>query len=175
MFKEIKLSSSELENIQLIGWGLGKAINPEIAMQKAKMNATINLMDQINGRDFVYEKADGSKKFSTTIKGKISGTKIVDSYNLDDRTVLMILSASPLNRDYDLENAYLMEIEFRTENLEKAIIEYYQNVINEVSSRYYIDRDQIIGKLFLIEINLTDYEEKSDFAVKMKILVVITI
>ncbi len=174
MFKEIKMENNDLKNIQIMGWGTGKAISSEIAIQKAKLNATVNLMDQINGRKFVYKEAENSINFSTITKGKISRTEVINSYNLDDRTVLMILSASILNRDFDLVNAYLLETEFRTTDLEKSIFEKYKMAVTELISTKFKEQRYLEGRLFLASLDVFDYENNTDFAVNMKILITFT-
>ena len=174
IFKELKINSSELEKLQVVGFGTGRSVNPEIAQQKAKVNAQVNLVDQIAGRDFVYEKMDNSVNFKSTSKGMLSRTKLIDSYDIGNRTILTILSAPLQKLDFDETNTYLLETEFRTDNLEKALIEKYKIAVEETLARKYRKKAKLVGKIYLSDIRLSDFEGNSDFAVKLKILIVIS-
>ena len=174
MFREIEVDSNNLENFQVMGYGTGRLRIPEMAQQKAKVNAMSNLIDQIAGRDFVYEKSDNSVNFKSTSKGTLSGTKLVDSYELNDNTFLTILSSSMQKMDIDQKNAYLLETEFRTDNLEKALIKKYRIAVEELISRKFKKQSRLTGKLYLSDIKLSDFEGNPDFAVKLKVLIFIS-
>ena len=174
MFKEIKISDSDLQSIQIFGFGTGRSANPKMAALKAQTNAMANLVDQINGREFSYQRSEKDIKFTSSLKGMLSKTEVVTSYGLSDNTILAILSSPLPVAKLDLQNAFLLETEFRTGNLEKALIEKYQTAVEELISRKFKNKSGLAGKIYLSDIKLSDFEGKSDFAVSMKLLIVVS-
>jgi hypothetical protein len=172
IFKEIKLNSNELENLPVIGFGTGKAFSENMAKIRAKTNAMVNLVDQINGRDFVYEESTGSTNFKSTTKGKLSQTEVVQTYDLGDNSFLTILSTPMQRTDINPKNAFLLETNFRTDNLEKALIEKYKTAVEEMKNRKFKKQSKFSGKIFLSDIALSDFQDKPDFAVSLKVLIV---
>ncbi|NQV18531.1 MAG: hypothetical protein HQ534_08310 [Armatimonadetes bacterium] len=174
-FKEIKLKGNDVKEINIMGYGTGKAYSSdEIAKDKARANATVNLVDQVSGREFVYVKSNGSVKFTTSSKGLLKDVQEVESYKLGDKKYLTILS-SPIDiEDIEVEKALLLETSFRTENLEKSLAEKYKIAVEEIIEKKYHNTARLEGRLYLSGINISDYEGKDDFEVTIRILIIIS-
>jgi len=174
-FKEIKLKGNDVKEIITMGYGTGKSYaSDEMAKTKARANATMNLVDQVSGREFVYVKSSGSVKFTTKSGGTITDVQEVESYKLGDKKYLTVLS-SPIDiEDIDVEKALLLETNFRAENLEKSLAEKYKIAVEEIIEKRYPDIDRLEGRLYLSDINISDYEGKTDFEVTIRILIIIS-
>ena len=174
-FKEIKLKENDVKEINIMGYGTGKSYaSDEMAKTKARANATMNLVDQVSGREFVYEKSNGSIKFTTRSKDSLKDVQEVESYKLGDKKYLTVLS-SPIDiEDIDVEKALLLETSFRAENLEKSLAEKYKIAIEDIIEKKYPGIDRLEGRLYLSEINISDYEGKNDFEVLIRILIIIS-
>ena len=158
-----------------MGFGTGKSFaSDEIAKDKARANASMNLVDQVSGREFVYEKSNGSVKFTTRSKGSLKDVQEVESYKLGDKKYLTVLSSPIDMEDIDVEKALLLETSFRTENLEKSLAEKYKKAIEEIIEKKYPEIDRLEGRLYLSDINISDYEGKTDFEVTIRILIIIS-
>ncbi len=174
-FKEIKLKENGVKEINIMGYGTGKSYaSDEMAKTKAKSNALANLVDQVSGREFVYEKSNGSVNFTTSSKGILKDVQEVESYCLGDKKYLTILSSPIDMEDIDVEKALLLETSFRTENLEKSLIEKYKIAVEEIIEKKYRNTARLEGRLYLSDINISDYEGKTDFEVTIKILIIIS-
>ncbi len=174
-FKEIKIKGNDIEKINIMGFGTGKSFaSDEIAKDKARANASMNLVDQVSGREFVYEKSNGSVKFTTRSKGSLKDVQEVESYKLGDKKYLTVLSSPIDMEDIDVEKALLLETSFRTENLEKSLAEKYKKAIEEIIEKKYPEIDRLEGRLYLSDINISDYEGKTDFEVTIRILIIIS-
>lgn len=174
-FKEIKLKGNDVKAINIMGYGTGKSYaSDEMAKTKARANATMNLVDQVSGREFVYVKSNSSVNFTTRSGGTITDVQEVESYCLGDKIYLMVLS-SPIDvEDIDVEKALLLETSFRAENLEKSLAEKYKIAIEEIIEKKYPEIDRLEGRLYLSDINISDYEGKNDFEVLIRILIIIS-
>ncbi len=174
-FREIKIKESDVNKINVMGYGTGKSYSSdEIAKDKAKTNATVNLIDQVSGREFVYEKSNGSVKFTTNSGGTLSDVQEAGSYCLGDKKYLIVLSSPIEMRDIELDKALLLETSFRTENLEKSLTEKYQKAIERTIEKKYPGKARLEGKLYLSDIKISDYEGKDDFKVTIRILIIIS-
>ena len=174
-FKEIKLKENDVKAINIMGYGTGKSYaSDEMAKTKARANATMNLVDQVSGREFVYEKSNGSVTFTTRSKGSLKDVQEVESYKLGDKRYLMVLSSPIYIEDIDVEKALLLETSFRAENLEKSLAEKYKIAVEEIIEKKYPEIDRLEGRLYLSDINISDYEGKTDFEVLIRILIIIS-
>ncbi len=172
-FKEIKIKENIMIKNTVMGFGTGRSFNPEMAKIKANSNATVNLINQVSGMEFVYTKSNGSVSFKTKSKGTLTNVQEEASYDLGDNKCLLILSSSRKAGDMEFEKTSLLETSYRTDNLEKSLIEKYQIAIKEIIKKKYSDKTSIKGKLYLSEIKVSDYEGKDDFMVELKILIII--
>ena len=68
----------------------------------------------------------------------------------------------------------LLETSFRAENLEKSLAEKYKIAVEEVIEKKYPDTARLEGRLYLSDINISDYEGKDDFEVLIRILIIIS-
>ena len=170
-FKEV--DKMTLSKSRVIGFGIGKAHSPKMAEIKAETNAKMNLLTQVSGLEFSYAKSKGSVTFNTKSKGTLKGVQKVNSYNLGDNRYLSILSSAIKFSDIEIDKASLLETSFRTENLEKSLTEKYKGAIENIIEEKHSNNATVKGKLYLTDITVSDFEEKTDFAVKIKILIII--
>ncbi len=175
-FKEIKIKERDLKETNIIGYGVGKSVLDTIAKEKAESNALMNLASQVSGMQFVYLKSNGSTVFKTTTSAKLSNVHEELSYCLEEgdrKKYLIALSALVEKQDIALDNAVLLKTNFRTEDLFKSLPEKYKSAVKEIAEKKYPEKAKIEGKLYLSDINISDYEGKNDFNVEIKILVII--
>ena len=174
IFKQIELKKSEVDEVIVKGFGIGKSFGSEdMAKTKAFSNAMSNLSEQVNGLDFIYTKNGGSVQFNAKTRGKFSKVEKDSLYKLGDKKFLQIVSTKVKTAKINKKNAVLLQTRYRTENFEKSLIEKYRVAVEEAIAKNYKSLQKVKGKLYLYEIGLADYEEKDDFEITMKVLVII--
>ncbi len=169
-FKEIKTDEDSLSNLKVIGFGLGRSHSPNLAKEKAKQNAIINLSDQILGRNFSYNRSTGSTKFSTTFRGTISGSEVVESIYIGDNTYFTTLSAPLPEQMLDKKDSFMMETEYRTADLEKSLHQKYQTAVKELKTKHFKNQEILEGKIYLTDIDVKYHQETDVFTIKMQVL-----
>lgn len=176
-FKEIEINESDLKKTNIMGYGVGESSLKEIAIAKAKSKAQMNLANQISGMQFVFRKSSGSTKFKTTTSATLSNVHEVSSYCLKDsvRKKYFVVLSSPIEKkNIELDNAVFLETNFRTANFTKTLSEKYMIAVKEIAEKRYPQKTEIEGTLYLSDVKVSDYREKDDFKVEIKILVVVT-
>ncbi|MEA2104264.1 MAG: hypothetical protein U9P79_06455 [Candidatus Cloacimonadota bacterium] len=176
-FKEIKIKENNLKQTSIMGYGVGESVRNTIAIDKAKLYARMNLANQVSGMQFVYQKNNGSTVFKTTTNAVLSNVHEELSYCLKDgdkKKYLCVLSTPVEKQDIELDNAVLLETNFRTADLDKSLTEKYKIAVKEIAEKKYSEKMGIEGELYLSDIKVLDYEGKDDFNVEIKILMIIT-
>ena len=168
-FKEIQLHNAG--DLHVVGYGTGTSNNPGMAAQKARVNAMSNLINQLNGLDFYYQRSDKAVNFTTSSKGILNRTEEVASHKIGENTILTVLSSPMPRADFDPANAFLLQTNFRTENLEKSLTEKYKLAVEHLISSRFKNRSTLSGKLHLTNISLSDWENTTDFAVSIEVLI----
>jgi hypothetical protein len=156
------------DSLQVIGFGAGRSASLQMAGEKAKMNAITNLADQVNGREFTYKRSEWDIQFTSSSKAMLTNTETVASYGLPNNTILTILTTPLPASEIDPENAFLMETEFRTDNLESSLKEKYQTAVHELISSRFKRKKELNGKLFLTDIEVSDFEVKITVLISIK-------
>lgn len=173
-FNEVKTEKMTLSKNIIIGFGTGKSRSPQIAVAKAESNAKMNLITQVSGMEFLYSNSNGSIVFNTKVNGVLKDVKKENSYNLGDNINLSVLSSAAELSDVEINKALFFETSFRTENLEKSLIEKHKDAIKQIIEEKHSNITSARGKIYLTDLNVSDFEEKKDYAVDIKILIVIS-
>ena len=180
-FEETTAEEKISKELQVIGYGYAKI--PEnsspngkiLARQRAAGLAASSLIDQISGTDFVLKKVKGKsatfKTLKTSSHGVLKNTNI-EFYNLGNNRILakqtcltkIIMSGS--------DSSVFYETSFRTDNLQKALIDEYRNAVQQMASTKYKNKKEITGKILLSDMSFFDYKGKSDIKVKVKMFIV---
>jgi hypothetical protein len=180
-FEETTAKEKISKEIQVVGYGYAKipenssANGKILARRRAAGIAASSLVDQISGTEFVFKKVKGKsaifKTMKTTSHGVIKNSNI-KFYDLGNNRILakqtcltkVIISTS--------DHAVFYETSFRTDNLQKSLIREYQNAVQQTASTEHKNIKEMIGKILLSDMSISDYKGKSDIKVKVKIFIV---
>lgn len=172
-FKEIKTDSNQIKNLTVVGFGTGSSKSPNLAQTKAKNNAYTNLADQISGKDFSYQKSNGTITFKSNTQATISGSQEVASIYIGDQTYLAILSTEFSRDNIAAEDSWLLQTDYTTDNLEKSFMEKFQQAVQQVIDKRFSNINRLEGKLYLTNIDVKYNESSQQFSIKMQVLVMI--
>ncbi|MCF7792936.1 MAG: hypothetical protein K9N09_03405 [Candidatus Cloacimonetes bacterium] len=173
MFKEIKTNTDQLQNLTIMGYGTGSSKSPNLAKAKAKTYAFANLAEQISGKNFSYQKNNGSITFKTNTQATISGSEEVASVYIGDHTYFTILSTKFSRENSSTNDSWLLDTEYKTQDLEKSFIEKYQQAVQQVIDKRFSNINRLEGRLFLTNIDVQYDESSKQFSVKMQVLIVV--
>ncbi len=173
MFKETKADSNQMQNLTVMGFGTGSSKSPSLAKIKAKNNAVANLAEQISGKDFSYQKSNGSITFKTHTQASITGSKEVTSIYVGDNIYFTILSAEFSRENITADDSWLLESEYTTQNLEKSLNEKYQQAVQQIIDKRFPSINRLEGNLFLTNIEVQYDESSKKFSVMMQVLVMV--
>ncbi len=156
-----------------MGYGIGESRGSDkMAQIKSKTNARVNLLNQISGINFIYQKNNGTINFSTQSNGILTDIKTVKSDKIGDKKYLTILSSQNNVKNINKEKAFSFMITFRTENLEKSLLENYKKAIEKIINKKGNKTDKLEGTIYLTSIDVSDYNTKNDFKVEINILII---
>ncbi|MDY6790803.1 MAG: hypothetical protein SWH54_05990 [Thermodesulfobacteriota bacterium] len=181
-FEEAVVEKKISKEIQVVGYGYAKI--PEnaspnskiLARRRAAGLAANSLVDQISGVEFVLKKVKGTFVDFNTLKTSSQGVlknTTTEFYDLGNHRILAkqtCLTKIIISRS---DHAVFYETSFRTGNLKKALISEYRNAVMRTALNKHRNKEKMTGKIFLSDMRISDYKEKSDIKVKIKIFVVV--
>lgn len=173
LFKETKIDLIQAQQLPVKGFGSGSSKSPNLAKMKAKNNALSNLAMQLSGTDFSFQKINQSVSFETSTRSTLSGVREVSSDYIGDNTYLSVLTAELPEKTFTAYYAWLLETEYRSNNLEKSIHEKYQQAVKQIFDQHFKNNTRLEGKIFLTNINVQFLEKIQEFSVKLQILLLI--
>ena len=180
-FEETTAEEKISKELQVVGYGYVKI--PEnsspngkiLARRRAAGLAASSLVDQISGTEFVFKKVKGKsvtfKTLKTSSHGVLKNTNI-EFYDLGNNRILAKQTCLTKLLVSGSDTAVFYETSFRTDNLQKALIHEYRNAVQQMVSTKYKNKKEITGKIYLSYMSISDYKEKDDIKVKVKMFIV---
>lgn len=166
-FKIVNLK--DVDSNTVIGYGFGKAVSPKLAKIKAKSNASLNLINQVMGMDYKFEKSNGTILFKTNSKGVLNNVQEVATYQLSNNKCLVVLSADKINHDLDSKSSICLMKGFQTNDFESAMIDQFKIAINEYNPP---QKNEVNGKIYINDLQLSYSENLEVFDVNLTITLI---
>ncbi len=167
------------KEIQVVGYGCVKipenagANGKILARRRASMMAAANLVAQISGIEFSFEKKKGEsatlKIFETSSDGVIKGSN-TEYYYIGNNVILArqtIITKIPVS---GIDNAVFFETSLTADNLQKSMTREYRNAVKQIVSKKYPGKTEVTGKIYLSDMNIVD-KGKGNIEVKIKVLI----
>ncbi len=165
----IKSDSTGTDTLQIIAYGHGRSFGGnKMARRRAAMEARSNLAQQVAGLDFSYQKSGNSVSFRTQTNAKITGSQVLEYYDIDDKNSLAVINLKMPDKPSDTGEAIHFKSIFRTDNLDRSLQEKYREAVKKYVSEEAADKSEVKGKIYLNDMAVTDFEGKADFAVTIR-------
>lgn len=168
---KISEPENEINQVKIIAFGVGKSPSRMMAKTKSEHEARNNLVSQINGLTFTYKENNNTVNFNAFNKGQIEKVRPEKAVYLSGNRVLSVVSTLIEPSNINTDKAKFFETSFRTEDLDLTRV--YKEAVQEVIKKHSISESEITGKLYLTDLDISNYEKKDEFLAKVKILIVL--
>jgi hypothetical protein len=180
LFFTLPLFSKETpqKQIPVLGYGIGKANNMEMAKNMAMMDVNVSLLSQLKGKEFTYQEKDGQITFQTKQDGVLSGSKTVSQIWLPSISVFMIVKSATLQVElsahqeittYDWETLGTKDIR----NFNQFFLKMEQDALKKFIQEKKNSKEKLTGKLFTSKLKVSEPDENGEFKVSVSFSIIL--
>jgi hypothetical protein len=166
-FKEINPQHKGHDTLEAVGYGyvriLPSASSNQItlARQKARMLASKNLVAQMSGIEFVYDRRKKRTvtfhRFQAHTRGRIKGAT-TEYYPSGKSGILVKKTLKTKKAIPKLPRTTILKTSFRTEDMAKSLARTYREAVDYTISRKFSSIKTATGKIYLADMQLSDYK-----------------
>ncbi len=162
-----------LRHFQATAFGIGSSKNDQIAREKSRMDAQVQLAQRIHGQQFTFARENKAIQLESAIKGDLPEYHEVGTYPCGQNRVLTVLKAETSREPLNDGRAMVLRESLQTEDLEKSLDDLYMQFLSKTIELNPNNADTLRGAIYLTDFQLAALDEQPGFEVDVEAYIVL--